>query len=58
MEMLEKPINLEKMETPEALREKFKKFVLSEESLFGFNILIDDFDCTKTRKLYDLRRKC
>jgi len=46
MEMLEKPINLEKMETPEALREKFKKFVLSEESLFGFNILIDEFDFT------------
>ena len=28
----------------EALREKFKKFVLSEEILFDFNILIDEFD--------------
>jgi hypothetical protein len=33
------------METPmETLREKFKKLVLSEESLFNFNILIDEFD--------------
>jgi hypothetical protein len=30
----------------ETLREKFKKFVLSEESLFNFNILIDEFDFT------------
>jgi len=32
------------MKKLEKLKEKFKKFVLSEESPFSFNIVIDDFD--------------
>jgi hypothetical protein len=35
------------MEALDALKEKFKKFVLSEESLFNFNILIEEFDFKK-----------